>query len=86
LIPLLHVCVAIRFDDQGARYYPPMYFDEFWVTKETVLTLNTTNESLPLKLSYSPIPLMKFQMQLQVGLVPSSIAEPALPCVCVWVW
>jgi hypothetical protein len=58
--------MGCRFDDEGARYYPPLYFDEFWLTKKDVLSTNTTNATLPLKITYTPIALMKFQIQLQV--------------------
>jgi len=53
---------------KGARFYPPLYFDEFWMTRKDVLDLNTTNATLPLTINYSPIQLIKFQMQLQMEL------------------
>jgi len=55
-----------KFDDKGTRYYPPLYFDEFWLMKEHMLPINESLSVLPLTLRYKPIGMIQFQMQLQM--------------------
>jgi len=52
--------------DPKGRYYPVIFFDEFWLMKENLIEINSTVTSLNLTLSYSPISLLRWQMMMQM--------------------
>lgn len=55
-----------HIDDLTQRYFPVVYFDYFWCLQEQHTPLNETVKEVPLELQFSPIGLLKFQMQLQM--------------------
>lgn len=52
--------------DSIGRYYPVLFFDEFWLFGEHLIELNDTVKVLNLTLSYSPLSLLKWQFMLQM--------------------
>eukprot|EP01112_Ceratiomyxa_fruticulosa_P002903 TRINITY_DN1326_c0_g2_i6.p1 TRINITY_DN1326_c0_g2~~TRINITY_DN1326_c0_g2_i6.p1 ORF type:complete len:589 (+),score=121.76 TRINITY_DN1326_c0_g2_i6:219-1985(+) len=54
-----------HFDPNG-NYLPIIYFDEFWTLKEYLIPINETVTTLPLRMTYAPLSLIKWQLQLQM--------------------
>eukprot|EP00658_Telonema_sp_P-2_P007573 TRINITY_DN12831_c0_g1_i12.p1 TRINITY_DN12831_c0_g1~~TRINITY_DN12831_c0_g1_i12.p1 ORF type:complete len:419 (-),score=83.14 TRINITY_DN12831_c0_g1_i12:531-1787(-) len=50
----------------GTRYLPALYLDALWMTRDQTIPINSSLQTLPLKISYSPIGIIKLQMQLQM--------------------
>lgn len=53
----------IQFDSTDAYYYPVVYADEFWLTRNDYIAINDTVENLSLIASYDTIGFFKWQMQ-----------------------
>lgn len=45
-------------------YYPIIYHNDFWTLNDHLIALNDTVTQVPLKLTYSPIGLFKWQIQV----------------------
>ncbi|ODO09245.1 hypothetical protein I350_02845 [Cryptococcus amylolentus CBS 6273] len=58
------VLPAYTFVDSpsGRKYYPPVFFNDFWLMKESLYPINETTKTLPLHLNYAPISNMKHQL------------------------
>lgn len=55
----------VKFDALG-RYFPVLYFDEFWLMRDHLIPINDTVKELNLSMSYSTFSLMKWQMFMQM--------------------
>ncbi len=55
----------MTFDESG-RYYPVIFFDEFWLTREKMMEINSSLTDLNVTLSYSPLGLLRWQMMNQM--------------------
>jgi hypothetical protein len=44
------------------RYYPIIYPNDFWLLKDSQFPMNTTTQTVPLKVTYDPISFMKFNL------------------------
>jgi hypothetical protein len=74
----------MRFDSAG-RYFPTVFFNEFWLLREHLVPLNESITNLTLSMTLEPIALWKwqfmsqadqsFQMQLSMGSTESEIDE-----------
>ncbi|WVQ78773.1 hypothetical protein IAT38_000864 [Cryptococcus sp. DSM 104549] len=59
------VAPAYKFLDgpQGSKLYlPPVFVNDFWLMKENIRVINSTTETLPLHVTYSPISNIKHQI------------------------
>jgi hypothetical protein len=45
-----------------AKYYPPVFPNDFWLLKENLRVINETSRQLPLHISYQAISSMKFNI------------------------
>ena len=56
------------FDKSGntANYYPVAYIDDFWVRTEHLIQINSSISEINFEISYSPISMWKWQMQLSM--------------------
>lgn len=50
----------------GSFYYPVIYRDDFWILSKHLMPINETLTELPLTISYTPIALWKWSMQIQM--------------------
>eukprot|EP00455_Lapot_gusevi_P053598 TRINITY_DN839_c0_g1_i1.p1 TRINITY_DN839_c0_g1~~TRINITY_DN839_c0_g1_i1.p1 ORF type:complete len:643 (+),score=203.02 TRINITY_DN839_c0_g1_i1:51-1979(+) len=57
---------TMQFHPVSGDYYPVIYVDYFWFLSERMFVINDTVSELPLELSYSPISMMKWQLQAQM--------------------
>jgi hypothetical protein len=66
-----HIPPQIRaemdIDERTGAYPPIVYLNEFWLLGEHLIPLNDTVAEVPLTLSYSPIGLFKWQIQVGGG-------------------
>lgn len=44
------------------HYYPVLFPNDFWVLRESLVTINETTSQLPLRVTYSALGALKFQM------------------------
>ena len=49
-------------DDESSGYYPVLYPSEFWITKESLLPVNGTTQSITLEATFEPISVWKWQI------------------------
>jgi hypothetical protein len=55
----------MQFTENGA-FYPVLFFNEFWLTKDDLIEINETLQECKLTISYAPLSLMKWQLMLQM--------------------
>ncbi|KAJ3188445.1 hypothetical protein HDU85_005596 [Gaertneriomyces sp. JEL0708] len=55
----------VRVHEDGMRYFPVFYVNDFWLLSENLHPINSTVKTLQLALSYTPIPWWKYQMYSQ---------------------
>jgi len=53
-------------DIESNKYWPVLYMDDFWLLGDRLIALNETVDSVPLKISLSPISQWKFMLQTQM--------------------
>uniref|UniRef100_M8CIG0 Cleft lip and palate transmembrane protein 1-like protein n=1 Tax=Aegilops tauschii TaxID=37682 RepID=M8CIG0_AEGTA len=58
--------VTINLVDDFTRYYPTVFFNEFWLLRDKLTALNETVKELTLNLEVSPISMTKWQLFLQI--------------------
>ncbi|KAJ1696427.1 hypothetical protein LUZ63_004939 [Rhynchospora breviuscula] len=56
----------LNVDFESARYYPIIYFNDFWLLKDKLIAVNETVGELPLNLEVGPISVTKWQWFLQI--------------------
>lgn len=57
---------AYHFDPITGDYYPPLWFNDFWVLQEHLEPINESDAQLPLHMWFASIPLWKWQMMLEI--------------------
>lgn len=57
---------VFRFHPETGRYWPPVHYDYFWLLDERFVIVNETVDALPLEMSFSPVSLIKLQLQMQM--------------------
>ncbi len=64
LTPLLkpHYTLAPTAEGVPHAYYPPLFPNDFWLLRENMLPINSSDATLPLHVTYAPISHMKFQL------------------------
>uniref|UniRef100_A0A5S6QK76 Cleft lip and palate transmembrane protein 1 n=1 Tax=Trichuris muris TaxID=70415 RepID=A0A5S6QK76_TRIMR len=53
---------AIRFDPASGKYYPIVYFNDYWNFMSDYQPINETVETLNLSVTYAPLSLFKWQL------------------------
>lgn len=56
-----HYLLAPTAPDAPAKYYPPVFPNDFWLLRENIHPINATDTKLPLHVTYQAIGGMKFQ-------------------------
>ncbi len=59
LLPLL---LDVKFDAVSGDYYPIVYFNDYWNLQKDYYPINETLKALPLRLSYCPLSLWRWQL------------------------
>ncbi|DAZ92897.1 TPA: hypothetical protein N0F65_000588 [Lagenidium giganteum] len=54
-------------DDETESYTPVLYLNDFWVLEEHLMPINATITTLPLSLTFYPLPLYKFAIYQQMA-------------------
>jgi hypothetical protein len=52
--------------DEEQRYLPVLYIDEFWLMREHLQAINETTTNLTVLMTYNPIAMWKWQIQVQM--------------------
>lgn len=52
----------VKFDAVSGDYYPIVYFNDYWNLQKDYYPINDTLTTLPLRLSYCPISLWRWQL------------------------
>uniref|UniRef100_A0A4W5NVK5 CLPTM1 regulator of GABA type A receptor forward trafficking n=1 Tax=Hucho hucho TaxID=62062 RepID=A0A4W5NVK5_9TELE len=52
----------VKFDAVSGDYYPIVYFNDYWNLQKDYYPINETLQSLPLRLSYCPLSLWRWQL------------------------
>uniref|UniRef100_A0ACB8FS32 Cleft lip and palate transmembrane protein 1 like protein n=1 Tax=Sphaerodactylus townsendi TaxID=933632 RepID=A0ACB8FS32_9SAUR len=52
----------VKFDAVSGDYYPILYFNDYWNLQKDYFPINETLERLPLRLSYCPLSLWRWQL------------------------
>lgn len=60
LLPCLHL--DVKFDAVSGDYYPIVYFNDYWNLQKDYYPINETLTTLPLRLSYCPLSLWRWQL------------------------
>lgn len=63
-IPPLLSCLPldVKFDAVSGDYYPIVYFNDYWNLQKDYYPINDTLTTLPLRLSYCPLSLWRWQL------------------------
>lgn len=56
----------LNIEPTTANYFPTIFFNEFWLLRDKLISLNETVAELPLNLELGPISLTKWQLFLQI--------------------
>ena len=56
----------LQIDEKSGKYFPPFFFNEFWLLKEYLVVVNDTVENLNLTMSFYCIPLWKLTIMSQM--------------------
>ncbi|XP_078097867.1 putative lipid scramblase CLPTM1 isoform X1 [Mustelus asterias] len=52
----------VKFDPVSGDYYPIIYFNDYWNLQKDYFPINETLEKLPLRMTYCPLSLWKWQL------------------------
>lgn len=52
----------VKFDAVSGDYYPIVYFNDYWNLQKDYYPINETLTTLPLRLSYCPLSLWRWQL------------------------
>lgn len=52
----------MKFDAVSGDYYPIVYFNDYWNLQKDYYPINETLENLPLRLTYCPLSLWRWQL------------------------
>ncbi|XP_016124036.1 cleft lip and palate transmembrane protein 1 homolog [Sinocyclocheilus grahami] len=52
----------VKFDAVSGDYYPIVYFNDYWNLQKDYYSLNDTLQNLPLRLTYCPLSLWRWQL------------------------
>lgn len=52
----------VKFDAVSGDYYPIVYFNDYWNLQKDYYPINDTLKTLPLRLSYCPLSLWRWQL------------------------
>ncbi|KZT62279.1 cleft lip and palate transmembrane 1 [Calocera cornea HHB12733] len=69
LAPFINIAPWTLDPEENVRslYYPIVYPNDFWLLREGMVELNTTTTEVPLRVKFSPMSWMKFQIYASVG-------------------
>eukprot|EP00262_Sarcandra_glabra_P020094 TRINITY_DN7897_c0_g1_i1.p1 TRINITY_DN7897_c0_g1~~TRINITY_DN7897_c0_g1_i1.p1 ORF type:complete len:590 (-),score=95.29 TRINITY_DN7897_c0_g1_i1:365-2134(-) len=56
----------LNVEPTTGNYYPTIFFNEFWLLKDKLISLNDTVTEVPLNLEVGPISMTKWQLFLQI--------------------
>ncbi|URE08352.1 Cleft lip and palate transmembrane protein 1 [Musa troglodytarum] len=56
----------LNIEPTTGNYFPTIFFNEFWLLRDKLISLNETVAELPLNLELGPISLTKWQLFLQI--------------------
>ncbi|KYQ88563.1 hypothetical protein DLAC_11294 [Tieghemostelium lacteum] len=62
----VEVVSLFNISAKEGKFYPTVYMNDFWVFKEHLIPLNETVEELTLQMSFYPMSMFKWQIQLQM--------------------
>ncbi|CEO95104.1 unnamed protein product (mitochondrion) [Plasmodiophora brassicae] len=60
------VRAAYTIDPKTNGYLPPVYLDYFWLLSDQCTVINDTVKEVPLEMQFSPISLLRWQLQSQM--------------------
>ncbi|KAL8473882.1 hypothetical protein ACS0TY_030660 [Phlomoides rotata] len=61
-----NIAPYLNIEPTTGNYYPTVFFNEFWLLREKLITVNETVNELPLNLEVGPISMTKWQLFLQI--------------------
>ncbi|KAI4336431.1 hypothetical protein L6164_014960 [Bauhinia variegata] len=61
-----NIAPFLNVDPITGNYYPTVFFNEFWLLRDKLISINETVTDLPLNLEVGPISMMKWQLFLQI--------------------
>lgn len=56
----------LNIEPTTGNYFPTIFFNEFWLLRDKLISVNETVAELPLNLELGPISLTKWQLFLQI--------------------
>jgi len=57
---------TLHFTTKGSRFFPKVFFNDFWLLSENYVMLNDSVEQLSLSIDFTPLSLMKWQIYQQL--------------------
>ncbi|XP_043720577.1 cleft lip and palate transmembrane protein 1 homolog [Telopea speciosissima] len=61
-----NIAPYLNVDPSTGNYYPMVFFNEFWLLRDKLISINDTVTELPLNLEVGPISTTKWQLFLQI--------------------
>lgn len=62
---IVQIRKAITVDFEKMSYFPPIFFNDFWLLKDYLVPLNSTVKELPLHLTVSGLSGLKYMLYNQ---------------------
>ena len=60
------MATAMNVDEAAGVYSPVLFLNEFWLLDEHLIVVNDTVTTLPLELSFYPLPVYKYALYTQM--------------------
>ncbi|CAI5736339.1 unnamed protein product [Hyaloperonospora brassicae] len=64
--PQPFLATAMNVDEAAGLYSPVLFLNEFWLLDEHLIVVNDTVKTLPLELSFYPLPVYKYALYTQM--------------------
>ncbi|EEF44529.1 cleft lip and palate transmembrane protein 1 homolog [Ricinus communis] len=61
-----NIAPFLNVDPSTGNYFPTIFFNEFWLLRDKLISVNETVKELPLNLEVGPISMTKWQLFLQI--------------------